>query len=710
MTRLRADALPPLLILPAWGLAAIAAVGLGLRLAATALGHAAPEFGPGPGLAGHGAALATGAVWIGLGWPLTAGRAPRSPFDRALLAGLLGFAIATTVLLALAGLDRLGAGPVAALAGAAAVGGGRAGAAWARESLRRGGRAWRAASGSERLAAVGVLALAGLLAAPLVLQSLLPSSDWDSALYQLPLAERYLAGRLGEPDLLVEAWSFPGALQLVYAAWLSVDLEAAVIPLNLWASVGLCVVAARIAGELAPGAGPWAAAVLGSNAIVWELGLDPRIDGCLALFAACAVYGLLRALEDRSGWVIAGLATGAAIGCKFTGLFFGGLTGAVGLALWGLRGRPGGALLATGVAAAVLLPNGYWYAANAAHFGDPLYPMLRGFYYTELDGRRVSTRDVLEPVLAELPERSPVRALERRLASVPVAESRSNLFAPIELFLVPERFAVKPLHAASPLLLLALGLLARLRARDPARLASGLVLGLALAWVGILGARTHLLRYVVPALPLLAAAAGAVLATRRSAAVRGVWALVVAASLCGVAVAEAGKLAGTPWRALLAGERTRLQWLTEVGYNGQTAMPRMVAAVNRDIAEGRMPSDSRILMIGEGKGRLLACESLPDHTWYQRRWLVAYLRGGGSVDGAASLLRAEGVTHVLYNAEYYNWVLRNVPPRDAPRDQLALAMNRLDAFLRRHGEGVHHIDGLSLFRLRETAGSPDRVD
>ena len=50
--------------------------------------------------------------------------------------------------------------------------------------------------------------------------------------------------------------------------------------------------------------------------------------------------------------------------------------------------------------------------------------------------------------------------------------------------------------------------------------------------------------------------------------------------------------------------------------------------------------------------------------------------------------------------DYYSWVLRNVPPKDAPRDQMAFAMTRIEAFLRRYGEKLHESDGMSLFRLR----------
>ena len=123
----------------------------------------------------------------------------------------------------------------------------------------------------------------------MLVQTALPNSDWDSALYHLPLAERYLEGKLWNSDPLFSANSFPGGVSLVYAVFLGFGIEAAVIPYNfLFVLLNLAAAYALGARLGDHRAGDWAVLVCSGLHVLWQQGLDPRIDGFLSLFVATA--------------------------------------------------------------------------------------------------------------------------------------------------------------------------------------------------------------------------------------------------------------------------------------------------------------------------------------------------------------------------------------------------------------------------------------
>jgi len=67
---------------------------------------------------------------------------------------------------------------------------------------------------------------------PFLIQTFLPNSDWDGAAYHLPLAKRFLEGQIFEvvPDF--DTYNFPGNIHLVYAVFLALGAESAIIPFN----------------------------------------------------------------------------------------------------------------------------------------------------------------------------------------------------------------------------------------------------------------------------------------------------------------------------------------------------------------------------------------------------------------------------------------------------------------------------------------------
>ena len=66
-------------------------------------------------------------------------------------------------------------------------------------------------------------------------------------------------------------------------------------------------------------------------------------------------------------------------------------------------------------------------------------------------------------------------------------------------------------------------------------------------------------------------------------------------------------------------------------------------------------------------------------------------------------MRSQGVTHVLFNREYYNWVTTET--RTA-RSRLAFAIAHLDRFLKGYGHLLYEGGGMKLFDIRQTAADP----
>lgn len=572
---------------------------------------------------------------------------------------------------------------------------------------------------------------------PLVVQTLLPNTDWDSALYQLPLAERYLEGRrlggldggyfdqlFGQVfgrDPYFPAFSFPGAANLLYAGLLALGLEAAIAPLNFYAALLTlaltCALGHRLGGRAA---GSWAVLVLASVPLFWQVGVDARIDGflCLAVLLVFQALCLFANGRDHRSLKLLGLSLGAALGCKYTGVFFAGALGGLAflLLLWQPRASSGvriGARSLVATLALVLLPNGLWYAANVAIHGDPLYPMIRGSYVRTDDGGRVllpSQRESLTEGLLDAPTR---RRSDEGLSETPIAEHPTNVFDLFDLLRNPDAYSVKPNHGVGPLpyLSLLLPLLLMLSTTSGKRSQR---LPLLVAWAGawgcyaVLGSQTNLLRYVLPVFPALAALTGVAIARLPFGGVRLLVLALGALLMFSSYVAERARLEvlraeeglALPREGLAGWEReARILWLQAVGYNFTPAMPLAAEQINAFIRNGRMRPEDLVLMIGEGKGRLLDCGYLPDGSWFAHRFVAELQNAKLDHDALARRLHEKGVTHVLYNAGYFeDWVL---PMTQTARSRVAFMQVHAERFLDERGETIFRGPGMRLVALRE---------
>ena len=628
-----------------------------------------------------------------------------STHERLLFGWAAGFALTTTLWMGLAGTGFLRPAPVAVVFVGALL------ASWPvpRDLARKIAVVLRTADRPTQLAiALGLAALAAW-AWPFWIETLLPNADWDAALYHLPLAERYLDGSLWGRDPYFPAYSFPGAVQLLYAALMSLGLESAITPLNfqitLLTLVATVVLARRIGDRRSP---IWASVAYSTTPILWQLGMDARIDGFLTFAVVLAVYAVVRfAQEGRDPHLaLAALSLGVAIGCKYTAWPFVAVLGVVGIGfrLWGPRGTRGlGRLLAVAIVL-LAVPNAAWYVANTVLHGDPFFPVLRGDYIESVSGERVHLARADEELEAARLEDPDVRARAQLFEATGKSHAPRHLLDLVDVLRNPERYAVKPSHGLSPLLLLSLALPFVLPVPPEKRRGALLVWGLGWGAYLLLGSQAPVLRYAMPALPLLAAATGVLMTQVRWRAARIVVALAALALFARDYQAQQRKLELMHARQLLSAEPSpwndasvRLDWLEQVGFNFTPPMAYMTNEIARRVADGRMPESCKIWMVGEGKGRLLPCRYAPDSSWFAHR-LVGELEAA-ELDPArlASSLRAQGFTHVLYNRAYYDWVLTDT---DTSRSRVAFALTHLERFLDAYATLVVEAGGLRLYELR----------
>jgi len=662
------------------------------------------------GLAGYFIALTciglqtlAGASLLALiGWD----RALDSTAEKILFGWVVGFVLSSGILLGLAWVGVLNTWTVASTALVAGVW-----SSWrSRESFATAMQRWQG-SGSGAIAGrndadVGLAGLAIVLGFsvailfwcwPLLAQTFLPNSDWDSAL----------------ADPLFSAHSFPGAISLVYAAFMSLGMEAAIIPYN-FLGVGLALLAAGcLAGRLGGGrVAGWTLLLCATAHVLWQLGVDPRVDAFLSIFVAAAVLGLCIWLEDReepSALFLMALSINAAIGSKYTGLFIGLAIAGVALLLIAaeqIRGRrPWGVEKLALIAVLLVLPNGIWYASNAALHGDPLFPMLRGDYYEspERPGERIPTGAALEPALARLAPDSVERRRSLSLRQRFESKEPDNLFNLYDLLQRPDAYAVKSNHFASPLLFLFLALPFALPREPRRRAGCWCIYSIGLGCYVALASQTNLLRYVLPLLPLFAVGAAIVIAHFRSRLWHALILFFALGLLATHHVAEVEKLARLQPGIYLENDAKRIPWLKQAGYNQTTSMPIVIERINAEIAAGRMSAEDVILMVGEGKGRLLDCHYLPDLSWFMQRWVVELVLADHRPEEVLRSLRAQGVSHILYNKSYFVWVLSHTA---TPVDNIAYAMVQLERFLREHSELVIEAGGMGLFRLDSAPHAP----
>jgi hypothetical protein len=141
----------------------------------------------------------------------------------------------------------------------------------------------------------------------------------------------------------------------------------------------------------------------------------------------------------------------------------------------------------------------------------------------------------------------------------------------------------------------------------------------------------------------------------------------------------------------------RIEWLEQVGFNFTPPMAYATEQVALLVESGEMSEDCRILMIGEGKGRLLPCDYLPDSSWFAHRFVAELRNAELDYEKLAEQLRTQNITHLLYNRGYYDWVMTDT---ETARSRLAFALTHVERFLDAYGRPLFSSGGIQLYELR----------
>ena len=223
-------------------------------------------------------------------------------------------------------------------------------------------------------------ALLCFLAAVLFLdfaEALAPPADADSLAYHFNWPKRFIAA--GEVAFIPQAWTgaVPLLVQMTYIPPLALGGDTALTLWTMtasWAGAALLFVFCRRHFSL-----NWALAVtliyLTTPAVVYGGG-SGQVEPKMTLFVLVGAWGVARSLETGrlSFAVLAGLAAGFFAGAKYMGLLF---VAAAGLVILLQRSGLKRGLAAGAVFGFAAIAAGFqWYAWNAVHTGDPVFPMF----------------------------------------------------------------------------------------------------------------------------------------------------------------------------------------------------------------------------------------------------------------------------------------------------------------------------------------------
>lgn len=446
-----------------------------------------------------------------------------------------------------------------------------------------------------------VLGLALLLVfIPGLVETLAPPTDTDELYYHLGLPRKMLdvGGLVG--GVLDPSGNRPLLIHLPMAAVLATGGETAPRLLHLIVSLGVVAATASLGRRhLGEGAGAAAALLLAGS---WSFVRGGGILGT-DMPAALAVLAALDAgLRGRAvGLAIAG---GAALGAKYTA--GGAVAGVFLVARLPVRAR----FLAGAAAVAALAP---WWVRNALEGLHPLFPF------------------------AGWPDLLPFQYLEKYGAG---REPLDMILLPWNAVMSAEITSFRFLGRVTPALLALLpaACWAAWRSETARRL-----LIAAAAIIAFWATGPHLLRFLLPGLPLLALCAGAGAARLIAAGVPGRAAL-CAMAMAGVAgvPANLGPVVGHTGdriNAALGGE-------SRDAFYSRTLPPwPAVRWANR-----HLPDDAEVAVLFTWHGYLLERRtrlgSVEDHVPV-RHWLLQH--GAASV----SALRAEGISHVLVGRQRF---------------------------------------------------------
>jgi hypothetical protein len=282
------------------------------------------------------------------------------------------------------------------------------------------------------------VAVAGLLALPIVGLALYPPTAWDATMYHLPIARTYAEHHslVWNQDIRVAFFPQLGETLDSVALLLFDDVTAQLLQTSMLMAVaaGAFCLAGNLAGQAA---GLWAALLWLSNPLALAMGTAAMTDVQATLFAFLGIVAYLRWKEMKSpGWAcLSGALLGFAAATKYLGLIPLAIVGLLFCAASLPRRECRAPALFLLVALLVSLP---WYGRTFLLTGNPTYPFLTSLWgngHGALTAAEISAyRRALVAWPAEVVGGNPQTQWIRRLLFL---HSPFRLRSPIFLVLLP---------------------------------------------------------------------------------------------------------------------------------------------------------------------------------------------------------------------------------------------------------------------------------
>jgi hypothetical protein len=520
-------------------------------------------------------------------------------------------------------------------------------------------------------------AIAAAVLIPRLLAAFVPDYGYDAFVYHLALPERYLF----ENRVVLTSFSvfsaFPHTVEMLYVLALGLDGPSLAKLLHLELGVLAASAVYLTARQVSRRAGLLALAVLAADPLLlWETTVAYNDLG-VTLFAvlACAAFLRWQQTGAEGGLRLSGIFAGACVATKYTGA-------SVPLALLALifpppwrkgpreRLRAGALLAAFG-----LLPVLPWLARNAATTGNPVSPALQGVFHAP-------GREYFDPV-----------ALAQSAAHMwslgPGKQPSDLLLLPWSLTMRARRgdyaafgFRVGCLYLVG---LVAALLLPSVRRRAEAPTALKIVAVLSLFWFYTFQEP----RYLLPALALLAVAAGIALDALAPAGRLARGAFLLAVPAAAVLHTQAHEVRLVPWWYGYA-----LGGLGPEHLESQDPVPVVARRLR-----GLLGPAERLLLVYEARGWFFrGLDYIPAHT-PQGSPVDQVIHRAADAGALREALLGLGVTHVLVNT---NGPLR-YPIYFVPgysRQDFEDGVGKLHAFLERHTDLVLAERGVLVRKLR----------
>jgi len=611
-----------------------------------------------------------------------------------LFAGLIGWWMMVSVMVLLSAFNALSAWSATAL-GVAAVAI-AASSAWRNPSEPA---TWPKPTWAQ--VAVGLVGLVTL--APYLIRTLVPDSDWDGALYHLPMAHNFVTDGLWKAGFQPHSLYRPGVVHSCYAFFHALELDNALIPLNTIAVAATAYLCKRIGTTFWDAhVGAWAAAVFLSSCIVLELATDVRVEPFLVLvFLTSAAAGMLW-LRDRGlgNALVCAMCGGLLVGMKYNGLMYAGLVlGPTAVALWTLGGVPARERVQTSLLALLIfaLPSSVFYARNQVLFGNALHP-----YRSALKATGQTHEEMFGKGFSKVPEdkRPPASQIEHLRQKKVFAghgdpDRRSKYLVLFNAVRDPMGHTSKPFHWLSPWLLVFL--LVPAFARDRLSLALfGFGVGAYFLTITALASKGDFpIRYLAPLMPVLALGAGVCLSRARQPALIAALAVGVSLPVAYGSYRQYHFLSYLRPDKFLTGQESELEYLARVGFNGtivnpdgtirfaNTGMPDLAMWLQLRVQGGVIKPTDRLFMVAEAKTSRLPIDCLPSNGNTGRNFLNRLKRAGWDYATLRDNLWAEGFRFILVNKGWMHW--SNAYSVVAPQ-VLAASLHNLDQFIREECE------------------------